>query len=272
MAPAEGRLPVLRRGGHGGHPRAGRRAPRVRQGVPGRDRPEAGGGRLARDALLLANVHDAVVVTDLDGVVTYWNEGATRLFGWTAEEMVGRPYADRFPEPIRSWVAEEIRERAAGSEWSGEYEDYRKDGSRVWIDARVSPVTDAAGGVVGVLGVSHDITERKRAEEALREADRRKDEFIALLAHELRNPLAPIRNGLQVMRLVGATAAARRAVAGDDGPAARAHGAADRRPARRLPDQPQQDGAAAGAGAARGRGRAARWRRPARRSRRRGTS
>lgn len=163
---------------------------------------------LARDALLLASVRDSVVVTDPEGVVTYWNEGATRLFGWTAGEMVGRHYVDRFPEPTRTFVADQIRERAGGVEWSGEYEDYRKDGSRVWIDARVSTVTDAAGRVVGILGVSHDITERKRAEDALRDADRRKDEFIALLAHELRNPLAPIRNGLQVMRLAAGDATA----------------------------------------------------------------
>ena len=77
----------------------------------------------------------------------------------------------------------------------------------------------------------------------LREQDRRKDEFLALLAHELRNPLAPLRNGLQVMRLAGADAKRRRPGPGHDGAAAGAHGAADRRPARRLPHQPQQDGA-----------------------------
>ena len=157
---------------------------------------------LARDALLLANVHDAVVVTDLDGVVTYWNDGAARLFGWAPEDMIGRPYADRFPEPVRGWIAGEMRSRVEnGTDWSGEYEDYRKDGSRVWIDARVSPLRDAGGRPIGVLGLSHDISERKRAEDALKDADRRKDEFLALLAHELRNPLAPIRNGLQVVRL-----------------------------------------------------------------------
>jgi PAS domain S-box-containing protein len=156
---------------------------------------------LTRDAMLLANVHDAVIMTDMNGLVTYWNQGAARLFGWTPEEMVGRHYADRFDEPVRTWVAEEIRKRAAGSEWSGEYEDFRKDGSRVWIDARVTHICDAAGAVVGVLGVSHDISERKRAEDALKDIDRKKDDFIALLAHELRNPLAPIRNGLQVLRL-----------------------------------------------------------------------
>jgi PAS domain S-box-containing protein len=163
---------------------------------------------LARDALLLANVRDSVVVTDLEGIVTYWNEGATRLFGWTAEEMLGRHYAERFPAPIRSRIVAEIRSRSGGTEWSGEYEDYRKDGSRVWIDARVSRVRDAAGRPVGILGLAHDITDRKRAEEALKEADRRKDEFLALLSHELRNPLAPLRNGLQVMRLASADASA----------------------------------------------------------------
>ena len=70
--------------------------------------------RLTRDAMLLANVHDAVIMTDLDGMVTYWNEGATRLFGWSAEETVGRHYSDRFDEPVRSWIAGEIRRGRTG--------------------------------------------------------------------------------------------------------------------------------------------------------------
>jgi PAS domain S-box-containing protein len=125
----------------------------------------------AHAALLLANVRDAVVVTDVAGVVTYWNDGATRLFGWTAAEMIGRPYADRYPEPDRAFIADGIRRRLAGEEWAGEYESRRKDGSRVWIDARVCRLTDPEGNVVGVLGLSHDITDRKRAEEALRERE-----------------------------------------------------------------------------------------------------
>lgn len=159
-----------------------------------------------RDSLLLANVHDAVVVTDLEGIITYWNEGATRLFGWSKEEMLGRAYAERLPEPVRSSVAKEIPLPEEGAEWTGEYQYVRKDGVRVWIDSRVTRVTDSRGEMIGILGLSHDITERKLAEEALKDADRRKDDFIALLAHELRNPLAPIRNGLQVMRLAGGDA------------------------------------------------------------------
>ncbi len=78
-----------------------------------------------------------------------------------------------------------------------------RDGRRINISLSVSPLFDESGNVVGASKVARDITERKQAEAALRDADRRKDEFLALLAHELRNPLAPLRNGLQVLRLAG---------------------------------------------------------------------
>lgn len=128
--------------------------------------------RLARDALLLASVRDSLIVTDPSGVVTYWNEGATQLFGWTAEEMVGRPHVERFPEHLRAALAKRISERTTGGDWAGEFEDIRKDGSRVWIHARVSPFTDASGRRAGILGVAYDITARLQAEEALRLRDR----------------------------------------------------------------------------------------------------
>ncbi len=127
---------------------------------------------LSRDALLLAQVRDAVIVTDLSGVVTHWNEGATRIFGWTADEMIGRPQMDRLPEHARARTKEIFQGILEGSDWSGEWEDYRKDGSRVWIDARVSLITDSAGAPLAVMGVSHDISDRKRAERELRMRDR----------------------------------------------------------------------------------------------------
>jgi signal transduction histidine kinase/CheY-like chemotaxis protein len=79
----------------------------------------------------------------------------------------------------------------------------RPDGSRRTALAHANPFFDESGRVAGAVNILVDITERKRAEEALREADRRKSEFLAMLAHELRNPLAPIRNGLQILRLAG---------------------------------------------------------------------
>ncbi|KAJ3053330.1 hypothetical protein HK102_011721, partial [Quaeritorhiza haematococci] len=128
---------------------------------------------LHRDAMVLSNVSDSVIATDLEGTITFWNEGATRLFGWTAAEMMGRPYGDRFPEPERAWIADQIHSRAAGAEWVGEYLDHRKDGSRLWIDAHVRRVTDTAGRPHGLCGIGRDITGRKIAEDSLRESEAR---------------------------------------------------------------------------------------------------
>jgi PAS domain S-box-containing protein len=136
------------------------------QDVTARKRAEEA---LARDALLLANVRDSVIVTDLEGIVTFWNDGATRLFGWGAEEMVGRPLVERVPEVARAGMAAATQAISEGNEFAGEWEDYRKDGSRVWIDARVTRITDASGRPVGLMGLAHDISDRKKAERALRE-------------------------------------------------------------------------------------------------------
>jgi signal transduction histidine kinase/CheY-like chemotaxis protein len=77
----------------------------------------------------------------------------------------------------------------------------RPDGSRRTALAHANPFYDESGRVVGAVNILVDITDRKRAEDALRESDRKKSEFLAMLAHELRNPLAPLRNGLQILRL-----------------------------------------------------------------------
>ncbi|NUO73493.1 MAG: response regulator, partial [Frateuria sp.] len=82
-----------------------------------------------------------------------------------------------------------------------------RHGQPIWVTARGAAVRDAGGRVVGLRGTVQDITERKMAEEALRQADVRKDEFLATLAHELRNPLAPIRNGLELLRRTPADSA-----------------------------------------------------------------
>jgi signal transduction histidine kinase len=89
-----------------------------------------------------------------------------------------------------------------GKEYNGlEIVIERPDGSRWTALAHANPLHDESGAVLGAVNVLIDISERKQAEDAVREADRRKSEFLATLAHELRNPLAPIRNGLQIIRL-----------------------------------------------------------------------
>jgi two-component system CheB/CheR fusion protein len=128
---------------------------------------------IERDSLLLANVRDSVIVTDLDGVVTFWNKGAERIFGWTAAEMLGRPLVDRMPEQARPKAAEAMRRIAAGEEFRGEWADQRKDGNPIWIEALTTLIRDSSGRPVGLMGVSIDVTERRRVLEAVRESERR---------------------------------------------------------------------------------------------------
>ena len=152
--------------------------------------------RLARDALLLANVRDAVIVTNLKGTITYWNEGASRLFGWQAEQVLGQNYIDRLPETNRPMMAAHLQAVAEGEEWSGQWEDSRKDGSKVWIDARLSRLDNTDGKPLGILVLGHDVTERKRLEDQYRQTQ--KMEAIGRLAggvaHDFNN-LLTIING-----------------------------------------------------------------------------
>ena len=84
---------------------------------------------------------------------------------------------------------------------TNEIEIVRADGSVVYVQNDVEPLFDTRGHVYGCVSVCVDLTDRKLAEIALRDADRRKDEFLATLSHELRNPLAPIRTAVEIMRL-----------------------------------------------------------------------
>jgi signal transduction histidine kinase len=86
---------------------------------------------------------------------------------------------------------------------ANDIEIVRPDGSVLYVQNDVEPLYDRHGHVCGCVSVCVDMTERRQIEDKLREADRRKDEFLATLSHELRNPLAPIRNALEVMRRAG---------------------------------------------------------------------
>ena len=302
-------------------------------------RREAGNAR-ARLAAIVDSSDDAIISKDLDGTIVSWNAGASRLFGYSAEEAVGRPITILIPDERRH-EEQGILHRIRQGESVPSYETVRrrKDGSLFDISLSVSPIIDENGRIVGASKIARDITARKRAEEdvrrsretlnglidrapfgiyivdsqlkiaqmnarsqagwfhhvrpivgrdlaevmhvlwpepvatqivgafrdtletgeayryrnfvsqradtnsvesyewelhritlpdgklgvvsyyfdttrlrkaeqALRESDRRKDEFLATLAHELRNPLAPMRNGLQILRMAGTDPAA----------------------------------------------------------------
>jgi PAS domain S-box-containing protein len=152
--------------------------------------------------LILDQVRDAVVVTDLGGTVLYWNEAATRLHGFTAEEMLGQPLVSRFPPERRPQVERIIQEAAAGVDWIGEYEDIRRDGSRVWIDLRVCRMVDAAGQPLGLLGLYRDISQRRQLQDQLRQAQKMEavGQLAGGIAHDFNN-LLTIINGYSEMVL-----------------------------------------------------------------------
>ncbi len=143
-------------------------------------------------------------MADENGRIFWYNRRWYEYTGTTLEEMQGwgwkaalHPnHLERVAERIeRSWISGEVGEDT--------FPLRGKDGRFRWFLSRALPVRDEAGRIVRWFGTNTDVTKQRQAEEALREADRRKDEFIAMLAHELRNPLAPLRHGLEIQRLAG---------------------------------------------------------------------
>jgi PAS domain S-box-containing protein len=153
-------------------------------------------------AAIVESSDDAIVSKSLDGVIRSWNSGAERIFGYAEREAVGRPITLIIP-PERQDEERDIIARLRRGERIEHFETVRraKDGGLINVSLTVSPVRDAAGRIIGASKVARDITARAAAEKALQEASRYKDEFLAVLAHELRNPLAPIKNGMQLLRL-----------------------------------------------------------------------
>jgi PAS domain S-box-containing protein len=160
---------------------------------------------------VLSSTPDLAYVWGLDHRFAYANEGLLRMWGKTWDEAIGKNCLELGYEP---WHAEmhdrEIEQvRATRQPLRGEVPFTGTFGRRIY-DYLLVPVLGADGEVEAVAGTTRDVTDRKALEQELREQDRKKDDFIALLAHELRNPLAPIRNGLNVLRLAGPDEEARR--------------------------------------------------------------
>ncbi len=153
----------------------------------------------------LEGVGDGVIVTDAAGRVARINPVAEGLLGWSSADAAGRPLAEvfrRIDEQTRAEVegpAPEVLRECPAIRPARDSLLVARDGTARPIDERVSPIRDPNGEITGLVVIFRDATDRKRAEEAAREADRRKGEFLATLAHELRNPLAPIRTGLRIL-------------------------------------------------------------------------
>jgi PAS domain S-box-containing protein len=166
----------------------------------------------ARLAAIIESSDDAIIGTDLDRTITSWNGGAERLFGYTAPEVVGQPVSQLMPTDRRDEETEMLLRLCQG-EPVEHVETVRitKDGHLIDVSLTMSPIRDGSGRIVGASKIARDITERKRLEQERRrrldelaESNRRKDEFLAMLAHELRNPLAAISNAAQLAAMTGA--------------------------------------------------------------------
>jgi PAS domain S-box-containing protein len=114
-------------------------------------------------AVILAEVQDAIVVTDADARITYWNDGAAALFGYRADEMLGRTPDILFPAGAESpWTAQ--TGPRAGAEFDGDWLGVRNDGSTVWVRLHTRPLLDERGEIVGRMGIAADISDRHRVE------------------------------------------------------------------------------------------------------------
>jgi PAS domain S-box-containing protein len=161
---------------------------------------------LEREALRLAAIvdssEDAIVSKDLNGIVQTWNRSAERMFGYTADEMVGRPILVIIP-PDRHPEESEVLARIRAGIPVEHYETVRqrKDGSFIEISLSVSPIRTSDGTVVGASKIARDISLQRQLALEAAEANRVKDEFLATLSHELRTPLNAVMGYTRMLRM-----------------------------------------------------------------------
>jgi PAS domain S-box-containing protein len=157
----------------------------------------------------------AIFLMDTEGRITSWNEGGERLTGYRLEEVIGKNFAILFTQQDREAGKPEHELQVAMVTGSASDENWIacKDGGRFWATGYSTALKNEDGSDRGFVKIIRDLTQRKQFEDALKrhaselaEASRRRDEFLAMLSHELRNPLAPIRNAVSVLEVRGGDA------------------------------------------------------------------
>jgi len=187
---------------------------------------------IARLAAIVQSSDDAIISKTLDGKITSWNLAATRMFGYSSEEAIGRSISVIIPKD-RLGEEDMVLAMIRRNEPIQHFRTIRlhKNGASIPVSLTVSPIRNAAGDIIGASKIARDISARVHAEEEramllareqaarteAESANRAKDEFLAMLGHELRNPLGTISNAVHVLERLGkpedATAAARGVIA-----------------------------------------------------------
>lgn len=154
-------------------------------------------------AAIVKDSRDAILSKTLDGTVTSWNHAAEEIYGYTREEMIGRPVATLLP-PDRPDEVNQILARLRRGEHISHFETVRvaKNGRRIDVALTISPIRDGSGRLVGASTIARDITEKKGAEEALRKSEKLAlaGRMATTIAHEINNPLEAIGNILYLLR------------------------------------------------------------------------
>jgi PAS domain S-box-containing protein len=155
-----------------------------------------------RFRLMVEGVKDyAIFMLDSTGHIMSWNAGAQRIKGYRAEEIIGRHFSCFYEQASidSGWPARELEM----AKLDGRFEDVgwrvRKDGSKFWANVVITALTDEHGKFYGFAKVTRDLSEQRRAQ-ALQHSERRMREFVSIIAHELRNPLAAIKNGVELLQ------------------------------------------------------------------------
>ncbi len=158
--------------------------------------------KLREQAALLDQAHDAIYVPDLDHCVRYWNEGATRLYGWTRAEACGQSALRLFWRGDEAPVKESLQVVRERGEWTGELRQFKKDGKEIFVQSRWALMRDAAGLPRSILVINTDVTERKRLEAQFLRAQRMESigTLTSGVAHDLNNCLTPILISAPLLR------------------------------------------------------------------------
>ncbi|MDX2032759.1 MAG: PAS domain S-box protein [Blastocatellia bacterium] len=167
--------------------------------VTERKRSEA---QLIEQAALLNQTMEAIISSDLDGRIIFWNRGAERVYGWTAEEVVGRNIKMEWYRGDSAKADAAWQELIAQGQWTGELQQYAKDGRRITIDGHWTRVSDESGRPKSILIVNYDITEKKLLESQFLRAQRMESigTLAGGIAHDLNNVLSPIMMAMQLLQ------------------------------------------------------------------------